>query len=527
MAYTVLARKFRSQTFDEVVGQEAITTTLRNAISQGRVHHGYLFCGTRGVGKTSMARILAKALNCLAGEGPSVSPCGTCDSCVAIARGEDIDVVEIDAASNTGVDNIRELRSNAIYRPARSRFKIYIIDEVHMLSTGAFNALLKTLEEPPSHVKFIFATTEPQKVPATIMSRVQRFDFKAIPPEQIAGQLAKICQAEEFEAEEAALKRLARLANGSMRDALSLLDQVMSMAGRRITAPVVDELFPATHDELFAALIDRLAAGDAAGALETADRSLSQGHALDYWCSLLINQIRDLMLLRVCGADCDLVDAPAALRSRLAEQARQFDAGAYVYMISVLEELRRSVKWSGSGRALVEAAIVRLAEAPAFSSIESLLARLNQEGDGTAAPARPTPSARAGSAGVGRATGVGERSPSPGRRVVEPPSGGAASTGASAAAGDNVPEPVVPPAAPRAAPPATSPSPGRSRRPRPSGEQDAAPVARTRRMTQADVRAAHEEPAIQQALEVFGGCVVDVRRIDGPSSPSEGPDNTE
>jgi DNA polymerase-3 subunit gamma/tau len=376
MSYTVLARKFRSQTFDEIVGQPTIVATLENAIGQDRVHHGYLFFGTRGVGKTSMARILAKSLNCLAGEGPTTRPCGQCDSCVNVARGEDVDVVEIDAASHTGVDNVRELRSNAVYRPARSRFKIYIIDEVHMLSKGAFNALLKTLEEPPDHVKFIFATTEANKVPATILSRVQQFEFKSIPTGEIAEQLNMICKAEEVTIDEAARKRLARLANGSMRDALSLLDQVLSMAGKDITAQIVDELFPAAHDELFSELIDRLAAGNPAEALAVADRSLGQGATLDTWCAHLIGQLRDLMIMRVCGKDTDLVDVPAELRNRLAEQSKQFDGGGFTYMITVLEEVRRSVKTGGGSRALIEAAIIRMAEASKFSSIESLLAEV-------------------------------------------------------------------------------------------------------------------------------------------------------
>lgn len=391
MAYTVLARKFRSQTFGELVGQEAVVTTLRNAISQNRIHHAYLFCGTRGVGKTSMARILAKALNCLSSDSPTLTPCGTCDSCEAVARGDDVDVVEIDAASNRGIDNIRELRSNSVFRPARARFKIYIIDEVHMLTKEAFNALLKTLEEPPSHVKFIFATTEPERVLPTILSRVQRFDFRTISPAEIAGQLAHICREEGFAAEEPALRRLARLAKGSMRDALSLLDQMLSMSAGQLTEAVVSGLFPATHDELFAELLDRLADGDAAGALGVVDRSLGQGHTLDYWCELLINQIRDLMILRVCGPETDLVDVSGGLRDRLAAQAKQFDAQAFVYMITVLEELRRSVKYSASGRPLVEAAVVRLAEAPRLSSIESLLERVGRSGleSGVASPARP------------------------------------------------------------------------------------------------------------------------------------------
>ncbi len=225
MSYTVLARKYRSRTLDEIVGQEPIVTTLTNAITSGRIHHAFLFCGTRGVGKTSTARVLAKSLNCLNAEGPTPTPCGKCDSCQAISEGQDIDVIEIDAASNTGVDHIRELRSNATYRPARARYKIYIIDEVHMLSTGAFNALLKTLEEPPEHVKFIFATTELQKVPATIQSRVLRFEFQSIPLDVIVKQFNTILKAEEIEADEAVIRRVARCANGSMRDGLSLLDR--------------------------------------------------------------------------------------------------------------------------------------------------------------------------------------------------------------------------------------------------------------------------------------------------------------
>ncbi len=475
MTYTVLARKFRSRTFDEVVGQGAITTTLKNAISQDRVHHGYLFCGTRGVGKTSMARILAKALNCLTADKPTMTPCGKCDSCEMIARGEDVDVVEIDAASNTGVDNIRELRNNAIFRPTRSRFKIYIIDEVHMLSTGAFNALLKTLEEPPSHVKFILATTESQKVPATILSRVQRFDFKSISPTEIAAQLAFICKEESVEAEPDALKRLARLANGSMRDALSLLDQVVSMGGMKVSIDVVNELLPVAHDELFADLIDKLAAQDAAGALAVADQSLSQGRTLDIWCNLLISQIRDLMILRVCGEDTDMVDVPAGLRARLAQQAQQFDGGAYVYMITVLEDLRRSVKSSGSGRALLEAAVVRLAEAANFSSIESLLAQTSGAPSETPRP-RPT-------------------------AAPAPPPPARPSTQSSAPA-----QPAPPP----------RPAPKARRTPMTDAAQASAPIGR--RMTQADLKAATAEPMVRAAMDIFGGQIVHVQRADAESS---------
>ncbi|MHC4332596.1 MAG: DNA polymerase III subunit gamma/tau, partial [Planctomycetota bacterium] len=241
MGYTVLARKYRSQTFADVVGQDPIAQTLRNAIKTGRVAHAYLFTGTRGVGKTTMARILAKALNCLNADGPTTEPCCKCDSCVAVNAGEDIDVIEIDGATNNGVEQVRELRQNVIYRPARARHKIYIIDEVHMLSVPAFNALLKTLEEPPSHVKFIFATTEPNKVIATIQSRCQRFDFNNINGKLIAEQLRSILKQEKIKYEDDLVLPLAKMANGSMRDGLSLLDRLISTGVEPLTVGLLEE----------------------------------------------------------------------------------------------------------------------------------------------------------------------------------------------------------------------------------------------------------------------------------------------
>jgi DNA polymerase-3 subunit gamma/tau len=241
MAYTVLARRYRSGTFDEVIGQEHIAQTLKKAITSGRIAHAYLFCGTRGTGKTSTARILAKCLNCLSFDAPTPTPCNKCESCLGINRGDDIDVIEVDAASNTGVDNVRDIIENSRYRPARSRFKVYIIDEVHMLSKNAFNALLKTLEEPPSHVKFILATTEPEKVLPTILSRCQRYDFRNIPTREIARHLRSIVDSEKIKADDDALLLVARAGAGSMRDSLSLLDRLLSVGEDHLTSELIEQ----------------------------------------------------------------------------------------------------------------------------------------------------------------------------------------------------------------------------------------------------------------------------------------------
>jgi len=392
MSYTVLARRYRSETFDDVVGQQAVAQTLKNAIEGDRVAHAYLFNGTRGVGKTSMARILAKALNCLTFDKPTAKPCCKCESCIAVNEGNDIDVIEIDGASNTGVDHIRELRQNAIYRPARGRFKIYIIDEVHMLSTGAFNALLKTLEEPPEHVKFIMATTEPNKILPTILSRCQRFDFRNIQANDIANHLKKILTDEKMEAEDILLRRIARLARGSMRDALSLLDQLLSMSDGKLTLELLDELLGTPRSELIIGLVEAIGQNNLSAALIQVDKALQEGLALEQLGQALQGHFRDLMILRNCPDDTELVDlSDKTVREKMAEQAKMFDDAALVYNITVMEELLRAVKTSGSGRPLFEAAVVRMTVSERFSDTKALIEQLQQLQSAPASPSRGNP----------------------------------------------------------------------------------------------------------------------------------------
>ncbi|MFA5292615.1 MAG: DNA polymerase III subunit gamma/tau [Phycisphaerae bacterium] len=373
MAYTVLARRYRSQTFDDVVGQNAISQTLKNAITSGRVAHAYLFTGTRGVGKTTMARILAKSLNCLASNKPTVEPCLKCDSCISVNSGEDIDVVEIDGASERKIEDIRELRNNAIYRPARARYKIYIIDEVHMLTTEAFNALLKILEEPPSHVKFIFATTEPNKVLATIQSRCQRFDFGNISPADIITQLKKILTDEQIKFEDDCIIALARLANGSMRDALSLLDQIISAGTQPLTVKMLEDLLGLPSSEKTYLLLEKIGAADAAGTLQGVDDLLNTGLSCTGLLDALINGLRDMMVLKAAKAASSLVILTEAEKKRLIEIAENFDIPALVYNIALLEKLRWPVKNSDNPRALLEASLLRFALAEQFMSIPDLL----------------------------------------------------------------------------------------------------------------------------------------------------------
>ena len=394
--YLVLARKYRSATFDEVVGQEHVGTTLVNAIKTGRVAHAFLFTGTRGVGKTTMARILAKALNCMSSDGPTITPCNECDACLAIARGDDVDVVEIDGASNRGIDNVRELRDNAIYHPARCRYKIYYIDEVHQITKDAFNALLKTLEEPPEHVKFIFATTEPEKIPATILSRCQRFDFRDIPTGKIAEHLEKICKAEDVKVTSEAIFRIARAAAGSMRDGLSLLDQLLAAGAGVVGEDDVVAVLGTPSDERTASIVTAIADGDAAAALDALDELLRSGLTLESAVSAVGEMFRHMMLSSSCGPDSPLIELPETQKKVVAELAGKFTLPALVQGVSLTQTTRRNLRGLASGRGLLEAMLVRLAAADKFVDAASLIERLERlavvrpGGSSTGTPTRST-----------------------------------------------------------------------------------------------------------------------------------------
>ena len=369
MAYTVLARRYRSQSFDEVVGQEAIAQTLRNAIDQNRVAHAYLFTGTRGVGKTSMARLFARALNAVDDKGKE-SP----EIAAAIMRGQDTDVIEIDAASNNSVDAARELIANSVYRPLRGRRKVYIIDEVHMLSMQAFNALLKTMEEPADHVVFILCTTETHKVPATIQSRCQRFDFRNIATSKIAAHLREVLKGEKVSAEPELVHMVARLGNGSMRDALSLLDRLLAADEKKLTVNLLEQLLGTPDGQIVGALVDAIAAGDASVALRNADALLQRGVSPEQLLGTLADRFRDLMVIAACGPETDLVELSDESRKQAVSVAAGFDAAGLTHLIAVCDSVRRACRDSASSRALLDAAIVRMAMADRLADVVALVA---------------------------------------------------------------------------------------------------------------------------------------------------------
>lgn len=383
--YTVVARRYRPQRFEDVVGQDHVVRALRNAIKLDRVAQAYLFSGTRGVGKTSMARIFAKALNCV--HGPTETPCNECEICRAIASGQDVDVIEIDGASNNGVEAVRELRQNAGLRPSRARTKIYYIDEVHMLSTSAFNALLKTLEEPPDHVKFVFATTEPNKIPITVLSRCQRFDFAGIKPDAIVDQLAMICEREGVPADREALHLVARRAAGSMRDSQSLLEQLLSSGSEQLTAERVQQLLGIAGDERVLDVLEALADRDPARALTLLDQAIADGVQPTDVLNGAIEFLRDV-LVEAAGAG-DTVPPLAALPAqadRLRAIADRWPLDTILAAQQILAEARGRLRGSPHTRLLVELAFCRVARLEDLTDLGTLVARLSGMEAGAPAP---------------------------------------------------------------------------------------------------------------------------------------------
>jgi DNA polymerase-3 subunit gamma/tau len=389
--YVVFARKYRPDSFEEVVGQEHITSTLQNAVRTGRVAHAYLFCGSRGVGKTTVARILAKALNCK--DGPTPEPCGECDSCRRISTGDDMDVMEIDGASNRGIDEVRDLRRNVRLAPAHSRFKIYYIDEVHMLTGEAFNALLKTLEEPPGHVKFIFSTTDPQKLPETVRSRCQRFDFRRIPDSGIVRMLEQVCEAEGLDLEEGVAAVIARAARGGMRDALGTLDQLAAF-GDRATMEDVLTVLGAVDRRVLARIVDCIAREDPAEALREAHAVLFSGTDPEDFADQLSEYLRDVLVASYCGADDPMLAGAMVSGETLAGHAEIFTADQLTYMIQLLREAKLRARRDTTGRMALELALIKMSR---LSDLESLQDAVEQLSGLTPA----APPAKAGNPGPG------------------------------------------------------------------------------------------------------------------------------
>jgi len=433
MAYQVLARKWRPQRFDDVIGQQAVTRTLRNALASGRIAQAFVFAGQRGSGKTTTARILARALNCV--KGPTADPCGVCDACLEIAQGRDIDVLEIDAASHTGIDTIREVViDNLAFAPVRNRYKVFIIDEVHQLSGSSFNALLKSIEEPPPHVVFMMATTELHKIPDTILSRSQVFEFRTIPTALITLQLKKIMTAEGLQAEDAALALIARAAEGSMRDAQSALDQVIAFAGNTITAEDVSTVLGLVGRDLLFNLVGAVVAEDAPAAFALADRAVASGHDLRLVVRELTRVVRDLMIVSVDPSRAGDGELAEGERERLTELASRFSREDLMRAFDLLANAEQEIRTASHPRYQFEMLLLKWMHTRKLVPLTELLAsggggnksqipnpksQIPAKAAGPAVTPRPTTTAKAAPS-PSPALDPGSRTPDPGSRIPDP-----------------------------------------------------------------------------------------------------------
>ncbi len=384
MSYQVLARKYRPQKFSEVIGQEHVTRTLKNALEQGRTAHGYIFSGHRGIGKTTVARILAMALNCRSSDKPVAEPCGVCESCTEIRAGNSVDVIEIDAATNRGIDEIRELREGTRYRPARDRFKIYILDEAHQITDAAFNALLKTLEEPPGHVVFMLATTQPEDIPQTIRSRCQHFSFRAVGFEEILNQLKDLAGRENIEADEDALALLAEAGDGSMRDALSILDQAIASSTGRLTAEQVRNLVGAAPSGVLEEVMQAVAQGSSETVLRLVDKLISEGHSPTHFARQMVRFLRNAMVARVAGADSSLLQISSDERRRVARIAELFEEEDLARHLQIMLRTHGELGYRQEQRFHLELGLLKMAHAQRLLPVEQLLS--DAAGAGTSRP---------------------------------------------------------------------------------------------------------------------------------------------
>ena len=424
MSYQVLARKWRPQVFEDVVGQGHITRTLQNAIASGRLAHAFLFSGPRGVGKTTTARILAKALNCT--EGPTPNPCGKCDSCLETAAGTSVDVIEIDGASNRGIEHIRELRETVKYAPAGGKSKVYVIDEVHMLTNEAFNALLKTLEEPPPHVIFIFATTEPQKIPATIHSRCQRYGFKRVSLHEISERLQVIARAEGITISAQGLAMIARAAEGSMRDSQSLMDQAVSYCGMEIKDEDLQTTLGTVPQEALLTFCASLLARDAAGLLQQVDALLERGLDMRQFLAGVVEHVRNLMVVKIASDPGRIIELPAADISTIKQQATAADPNHLLMLFDSLSKTLDDMRWSPHQRFTLEVGLIKACSVGELKPLGEVLGRMTELEARLATGAMPTVRVQAAPGRVSeRPAAYGAPRPSaPAARPASPGHGG-------------------------------------------------------------------------------------------------------
>src|SRR5882757_10057252 len=391
MSYQVLARKYRPQKFSDVIGQEHVTRTLQNAIEQQRIAHGYIFSGHRGIGKTTIARILAMALNCRGANGkadkPQPEPCGVCDSCTEIRAGNAVDVIEIDAATNRGIDEIRELREAARYRPARDRFKIYILDEAHQITDAAFNALLKTLEEPPDHIVFMLATTQPEDIPQTIRSRCQHFSFRAVKFDAIVGQLRDLVGREKIEADDDALALLAEAGDGSMRDALSILDQAIASSAGKVTADSVRNLVGAAPAHILEEVMQAVARGTSDEVLRQVDHLISEGHSPTHFARQMVRFLRNATVAKIAGKDSSLLQISSDERERVERVAELFGEEDLTRHLQIMLRTHGELSYKQEQRFHLELGLLKMSHAQRLLPLEQLLS------EAAASPASASPAA--------------------------------------------------------------------------------------------------------------------------------------